>query len=69
LIFISVVGAMAVNSSCDAEMEEIFKPKIEMLTTISPGTVRASCFECLTLTFGRASTARSVAHHYRYSRG
>ena len=62
-----IVGADGVNSAVRRELENVFKPKIEMLTNKFAWYGTSRVFECLTLTFRESGHGAFVAHHYRYS--
>lgn len=62
-----VVGADGVNSAVRRELENAFRPKIEMLTNKFAWYGTSRVFDCLTLTFRESGHGAFVAHHYRYS--
>src|SRR5256885_15132747 len=62
-----LVGADGVNSMVRKANEQVFKPRMELLTNKFAWYGTRQLFECLTLTFRENEHGAFVAHHYRYS--
>jgi len=63
-----VVGADGSNSLVRGALQELFQPRIELLTNRFAWYGTTQPFDCLTLTFRSNEHGAFVAHHYRHAR-